>query len=103
MNNNMNNNDFPININKLNFPNKNNLQTILNNIKINELLTRIKNDIITANNNNLNYITLYNTTLQNFNNTIILDIREHLISLNYKINDVEDTSNNIIGWKLYWQ
>jgi hypothetical protein len=29
---------------------------LLNNIKINELLTRIKNDIITANNNNLNYI-----------------------------------------------
>jgi len=98
----MNNNDFPININKTNFPNKNNLQNILNNIKINELLTRIKNDIITANNNNLNYIILYNTTLQNFNNTIILDIKEHLILLNYKINDVEDTANNIIGWKLYW-
>ena len=98
----MDNIEFPININKANFPNKQNLQKILNNTKINELLTRIKNEMIGANNNNLNYITIHNTTLQNINNTLILEVKQHLLSLNYTINDVEDTTNNIIGWKIYW-
>ena len=98
----MDNCEFPTNINKSNFPNKQNLQKILNNTKINELLTRIKNDMINANNNNVNYITIHNTTLLNINNTLILDVKQHLLSLNYTINDVEDTANNIIGWKIYW-
>ena len=95
---------FPNNAIKHNFPSKNDLITILYNTNFNKLLNKIKDDILAANelSNNINNIAFYNNTLTLYSNNLILDVKEHLKNLNYKINDIENADHVIIGWRVYW-
>ncbi len=93
---------FPININRNNFPNANNLHNILYNTNFNRLLLIIKDRIEIANLTNLNYIRLLNIDFINFSQILIDNLKIYLIEYGYQIILIEDINNNNIGLKIKW-
>ena len=90
-------------ITRATFPTKNDLVADLNEQKFISLLSLIKHRIELANTQNLTFIKLYkNIDLINYNTAVITNITNFLIHNGYFINDIEDSENNNIGWKLSW-
>jgi hypothetical protein len=95
-------NTLPVNINRNNFPRATILNEMLFNMQFNNLLTKIKNQIIIANKLNNNYIKLYYINLDNCPQPVINNLKNFLSELGYQINLIEDNNNNNIGLKIIW-
>jgi hypothetical protein len=93
---------FPQDLSRDNFPSKDNLVNLLYNIKFNNLLTNIKNKILDANTNNLNYIRLTPNDLHNNTLELIEDFIHFLTTKKYTISRIEDENNNNLGYKILW-
>ena len=91
-------------INRTTFPTKKELNEIIYQHNFNQLLVVIKNKILNASSFIHKYISLTNQELvDKFQTNIIEDVKTFLLSKDYIITYVEDLSNNITGWKLYWK
>lgn len=92
------------NINRDNFPSRDNLVTRLYNIKFNNCLNLMITKINEANTRNKNYIKIINNDndITNIPLYILDDLKRLLITKNYIINNIENDNDEIIGFKIYW-
>ena len=91
-------------INRNTFPTKTELNEIIYIHNFNQLLVLIKSKILSADLLMQKYISITNQELVGkFQTNLIDDVKLFLIGKEYTITYVEDASNNITGWKLYWK
>ena len=91
-------------INRNTFPTKTELNEIIYTHNFNQLLVLIKSKILSADFLMQKYISITNQELVGkFQTNLIDDVKLFLIGKEYTITYVEDASNNITGWKLYWK
>ena len=93
---------FPQDLSRDNFPGKDNLVNLLYNIKFNDLLNTIKNKMLEANNNKLNFIRLTPNELLNYKEELIDDLKNFLKNNLYTITNVEDENGGNLGFKIQW-
>ena len=86
------------------FPTKTELNELIHIHNFNQLLVIIKNKIISAVGLMQKHVSITNQELsEKFHPTTIEEVKTFLLSKNYTITCVEDSSNNITGWKIYWK
>ena len=91
-------------VNQYNFPTKLELTEMLSERNFNQLLALIRTKILSADTLMQKYCLITNLELSDkYQTKTIEDVKTFLLSKCYTITYVEDASNNITGWKLYWK
>lgn len=83
------------------FPNIDDLQEIFYKDDFNRVLNIVKNRIIQAKTNNLNYAKLYNVDFINIPEKVMIDVKIFLCQeRGYSVSEIENNEGNATGWKL---
>jgi hypothetical protein len=84
------------------FLSRNQVKNILEEHNFNRILEIIKLKMLTANQSNNTMIKIQNSELTNFQPTMVDNVKEFLMGLDYKITDIEDPNGILTGWSISW-
>jgi hypothetical protein len=94
------NNFETVRVDRNNFPFLPDLRTTLYNMQFDNLLNFIKDKIVNASRMNQTFVRILNNELNQYNESMVNDVKAFLITRGYTIIVIEDQAGVSIGWKI---